>query len=104
MCSPDVAIRRKSNGQRLSTTSSSHFYVHKYSRVLVVGGAIAGMSTTIMLRRIGCDVTLIDLDPDWRVAGAETTFTGTTIRTYERIGILERGTALMRPSLLSVAR
>jgi 2-polyprenyl-6-methoxyphenol hydroxylase-like FAD-dependent oxidoreductase len=59
-------------------------------RALVVGGGIAGMAATIMLRRTGVDVDLIDLDPQWRVYGAGITITGPTLRAFQALGILER--------------
>jgi len=58
-------------------------------RVLVVGGGIAGMATTLMLRRAGHTVRLIDLDPGWRVYGAGITITGPTLRAMKQLGIYE---------------
>ena len=57
---------------------------------LVVGGGVAGMSCAIMLHRAGVDATLVDLDPNWRVAGAGITLTASTLRAFKTIGILER--------------
>jgi 2-polyprenyl-6-methoxyphenol hydroxylase-like FAD-dependent oxidoreductase len=58
-------------------------------RVLIVGGGIGGMATAIRLREAGIDVTLIDLDPNWKVYGAGITITGPTLRAYKRLGLLE---------------
>jgi 2-polyprenyl-6-methoxyphenol hydroxylase-like FAD-dependent oxidoreductase len=55
---------------------------------LVVGGGIAGMSAAIALRKIGIDVHLIDIDPNWRVAGAGITITGPTLRVMGELDIL----------------
>jgi 2-polyprenyl-6-methoxyphenol hydroxylase-like FAD-dependent oxidoreductase len=57
---------------------------------LIVGGGVAGMSCAIMLRRAGIEVSLVDLDPQWRVAGAGITITASTLRAFKTIGILER--------------
>lgn len=57
---------------------------------LIVGGGVAGMSCAIMLRRAGIEVTLVDLDPQWRVAGAGITITAPTLRAFKTIGILDR--------------
>lgn len=57
---------------------------------LIVGGGVAGMSCAIMLRRAGIEVTLVDLDPQWRVAGAGITITAPTLRAFKAIGILDR--------------
>lgn len=61
----------------------------KERQVLVVGGGIAGMATTIMLRRLGAQVLLIDLDPGWRVYGAGITITGPTLRAMKQLGIYD---------------
>ena len=58
------------------------------SRVLVVGGGIGGMSSAIVLRRLGVHVELIDIDPKWRVYGAGITITGPTLRAFKMLGIL----------------
>jgi len=59
-------------------------------RVLVVGGGVAGMSAATMLLRAGIEVQLVDLDREWRVAGAGITITGPTLRAFRTLGILER--------------
>lgn len=56
---------------------------------LVVGGGIGGMSAAICLRRLGIDVQLVDLDPEWRVYGAGITITGPTLRAFRELGILD---------------
>jgi len=58
-------------------------------KALVVGGGIGGMSAAISMRRLGIDVDLIDLDPEWRVYGAGITITGATLRAFKALGILE---------------
>lgn len=57
--------------------------------VLVVGGGIGGMASAIRFAELGSQVTLIDLDPDWRVYGAGITITGPTLRAYHRLGLLD---------------
>jgi 2-polyprenyl-6-methoxyphenol hydroxylase-like FAD-dependent oxidoreductase len=57
--------------------------------VLIVGGGIAGMSCAIQLTKLGADVTLIDLDPNWRVYGTGITITGPTYRALREIGLME---------------
>ncbi len=57
--------------------------------VLIVGGGIGGMATAIRLRETGADVTLIDIDPEWRVYGAGITITGPTLRAYKHLGLIE---------------
>ena len=59
------------------------------NKVLVVGGGIAGMSATILLRRAGVAVDLVEIDPDWRVYGAGITITGPTLRALRSVGILD---------------
>lgn len=60
------------------------------SKALIVGGGIGGMSAAIALRKIGWEVVLIDLDPEWRVYGAGITITGPTLRAFGELGILEQ--------------
>ena len=59
-------------------------------RALVVGGGVGGMSTAIVLRRLGVDVEIIDLDPQWRVYGAGITVTGPTLRALGQLGLLDQ--------------
>ena len=53
--------------------------------VLIVGGGIAGMTSAIRFAEEGASVTLIDIDPEWRVYGAGITITGVTLRAYKRL-------------------
>lgn len=62
-------------------------------KVLIVGGGIGGMSAAIALSRGGHSVSLIDLDPQWRVYGAGITITGPTLRAFKALGVLEDVTA-----------
>lgn len=59
------------------------------SNALIVGGGIGGMAAAIDLAARGVAVTLIDLDPEWRVYGAGITITGPTLRAYQRLGMVE---------------
>lgn len=56
---------------------------------LIVGGGIAGMTTTLALRAYGVAVDLIDLDPQWRVYGAGITITRPTMRAFRELGLLD---------------
>ncbi|WP_194910005.1 FAD-dependent monooxygenase [Catenulispora rubra] len=58
-------------------------------RVLIVGAGIAGMAAAISLRRVGADVDLIDVDPDWKVSGAGLTITGPTLRAFGQLGVYD---------------
>ena len=60
------------------------------SKALVVGGGVAGMSAAIMLRQAGLEVNLIDLAPDWKMAGAGLTISASTLRAFQKIGVLEQ--------------
>lgn len=59
-------------------------------RILIVGGGIGGMAAAIRFGEAQADVTLIDIDPNWRVYGAGITITGPTLRAYRRLGLLEQ--------------
>lgn len=58
-------------------------------KILIVGGGIGGMAAAIRFAELGSAVTLVDLDPHWRVYGAGITITGPTLRAYRRLGLLE---------------
>jgi len=57
----------------------------KKHNILIVGGGVGGMSAAIALRKIGADVELIDIDPQWRVYGAGITITGPTLRAFKNL-------------------
>ncbi|PTR07618.1 MULTISPECIES: FAD-dependent oxidoreductase [unclassified Novosphingobium] len=56
---------------------------------LIIGGGIGGMSSALVLRRLGVAVDLIDIDPAWRVYGAGITITSPTLRAFDQLGILD---------------
>lgn len=58
-------------------------------QVLIVGGGFGGMATAIRFREAGCQVDLVDLDPNWRPYGAGITITGPTLRAYRHLGLIE---------------
>jgi len=60
-----------------------------HRKILIVGGGIGGMAAAIRFAELGNAVTLVDLDPDWRVYGAGITITGPTLRAYRRLGLLD---------------
>jgi 2-polyprenyl-6-methoxyphenol hydroxylase-like FAD-dependent oxidoreductase len=59
------------------------------STLLVVGGGIGGMATAIELATRGCDVDLVEADPEWKVYGAGITLTGPTYRALRALGLLD---------------
>lgn len=58
-------------------------------RILIIGGGIGGMAAAITLRKRGVDVDLIELDPNWQVAGAGITISGPTLRAFSTLGIID---------------
>lgn len=60
------------------------------ARVLIVGGGVGGMSLAIALCGAGVRVDLIDIDPDWKAAGAGLTLNGATLRALDRLGVVEQ--------------
>lgn len=76
-------------------------------RILVVGGGIGGMSCAILLLKQGCQVDMVEQDPDWRVYGAGITITGPSFRAFKRLGVLaelaERGFASQKPARVHTA-
>ncbi len=61
--------------------------------LLVVGGGIGGLSTTIALRRAGFDVDLIEKNPAWDVYGVGIIQPGNALRALHQLGLAERAVA-----------
>jgi 2-polyprenyl-6-methoxyphenol hydroxylase-like FAD-dependent oxidoreductase len=56
-------------------------------RVLVIGGGIGGLSTTLALRREGFDVDVVERDPDWGVYGVGIIQPGNALRALDSLGL-----------------
>ncbi|MFI7500939.1 FAD-dependent oxidoreductase [Streptomyces sp. NPDC049687] len=60
-------------------------------RVLVVGGGASGNAVTILLRRAGIDVDLIEARPDWNATtGSGITLQGNALRVLRELGVREQ--------------
>ena len=57
--------------------------------VLVAGGGPAGMAAALGFARSGFEVTLAEVDPQWRTAGMGLTLLGPTLRALDEIGTAE---------------
>jgi 2-polyprenyl-6-methoxyphenol hydroxylase-like FAD-dependent oxidoreductase len=66
-------------------------------RILVIGGGFSGMSAAIQAAKLGADVDLVEIDPEWRNYGAGISLGGATLRAFSSLGVLdaflERGSA-----------
>jgi 2-polyprenyl-6-methoxyphenol hydroxylase-like FAD-dependent oxidoreductase len=66
-------------------------------RILVIGGGFSGMSAAIQCAKLGADVDLVEIDPEWRNYGAGISLGGATLRAFGSLGVLdaflERGSA-----------
>jgi len=58
-------------------------------RILIIGGGFSGMAAAIQLRKLGADVDLVEIDPDWRNYGAGISLGGATLRAFKQLGILD---------------
>jgi 2-polyprenyl-6-methoxyphenol hydroxylase-like FAD-dependent oxidoreductase len=56
-------------------------------RVLVIGGGIGGLSTTLALRREGFDVDVVERDPEWGVYGVGIIQPGNALRALDSLGL-----------------
>jgi 2-polyprenyl-6-methoxyphenol hydroxylase-like FAD-dependent oxidoreductase len=56
-------------------------------RVLVIGGGTSGNVLTVLLRRAGIDVDLVEIKPDWNVRGSGITLQGNALRVLREIGV-----------------
>jgi 2-polyprenyl-6-methoxyphenol hydroxylase-like FAD-dependent oxidoreductase len=57
--------------------------------VLVIGGGIGGLSTTLALRRQGFDVDVVERDPEWGVYGVGIIQPGNALRALDSLGLAE---------------
>lgn len=58
-------------------------------KVLVVGGGIGGLSSTLSLRRQGVDVDVVERDPEWGVYGVGIIQPGNALRALDQLGLAE---------------
>ncbi len=56
-------------------------------KVLVIGGGIGGLSTTLALRREGIDVDVVERDPEWGVYGVGIIQPGNALRALDSLGL-----------------
>lgn len=58
--------------------------------VLVIGGGTSGNALTVLLRRTGIAVDLVEASPDWKSsAGSGITLQGNALRVLREVGVLE---------------
>ncbi|WP_330301895.1 MULTISPECIES: FAD-dependent oxidoreductase [unclassified Streptomyces] len=58
--------------------------------VLVIGGGTAGNALSVLLRRAGIAVDLVEVSPDWKAsAGSGITLQGNALRVLREVGVLE---------------
>jgi 2-polyprenyl-6-methoxyphenol hydroxylase-like FAD-dependent oxidoreductase len=58
-------------------------------KVLVVGGGIGGLSTTLALRHHGFDVDVVERDPKWGVYGVGIIQPGNALRALDALGLAQ---------------
>jgi len=56
-------------------------------KVLVIGGGIGGLSTTLALRRQGFDVDIVERDPEWGVYGVGIIQPGNALRALDSLDL-----------------
>ena len=57
--------------------------------VLIVGGGIAGMTLSVALKRAGITCEVVEIDPQWTVAGVGIALGGPALRALRVLGVLE---------------
>ncbi len=60
------------------------------NNVLVIGGGTVGNSITILLRRAGVAVDLVEIDPEWSALGSGITLQGNALRVFDAMGVWPR--------------
>lgn len=63
---------------------------HRPRNVLVIGGGASGNAVTILLRRAGATVDLIEARPDWNVLGSGITLQGNALRVLRELGVWDK--------------
>jgi 2-polyprenyl-6-methoxyphenol hydroxylase-like FAD-dependent oxidoreductase len=58
--------------------------------VLVIGGGASGNAVTVLLRRAGATVDLIEARPDWNVLGSGITLQGNALRVLRELGVWDK--------------
>ena len=58
--------------------------------VLIVGGGIAGMTLSVALKRTGIICEVVEIDPQWTVAGVGIALGGPALRALRMIGVLDQ--------------
>jgi 2-polyprenyl-6-methoxyphenol hydroxylase-like FAD-dependent oxidoreductase len=66
-------------------------------RILVVGGGIGGLTTTLALRRAGFEVDVIEKNPAWDVYGVGIIQPGNALRALHDLGLAEHAVAEGHP-------
>jgi 2-polyprenyl-6-methoxyphenol hydroxylase-like FAD-dependent oxidoreductase len=66
-------------------------------RILVVGGGIGGLTTTVALRQAGFAVDVIEKNPAWDVYGVGIIQPGNALRALHRLGLAEQAVAAGQP-------
>jgi 2-polyprenyl-6-methoxyphenol hydroxylase-like FAD-dependent oxidoreductase len=66
-------------------------------KVLVVGGGIGGLCTTIALRRAGFEVDLVEKNPAWDVYGVGIIQPGNALRALNELGLAKEAVEQGRP-------
>ena len=64
------------------------------TKVLVVGGGIAGLTLAVALRRRGIAVDVVEIQPRWNVLGVGISLTGPTLRALKSIGLIDQCVAV----------
>ena len=59
-------------------------------KLLIVGGGIAGMALAIGLRRVGIRPEIVEINPQWTVAGLGIGLGGPALRALKAIGVLDQ--------------
>jgi 2-polyprenyl-6-methoxyphenol hydroxylase-like FAD-dependent oxidoreductase len=67
------------------------------TRILVVGGGIGGLTSTVALRHAGFDVDVVEKSPAWDVYGVGIIQPGNALRALHRLGLAEQAVAQGHP-------